>query len=303
MNESEITRDSAIERIRAALKRRSGKLWSVKGGRGTGWGWITIDAPPARQTWSHRLKAGAAGREDRPIRHGVMKHLNKVCRFSTGQSLTKALAPLRLAEVRGQARVVASLQAFVGAPYATAFLFHGGTGVGKNAVARALAGEFGCDIAGGQLRQQISGFYDLCGATLTEGDVHDRIRGAWYAAMNATGWKVITVSEADKVGGAARAVFLHALDYPPPNAVWVFTTNEVECIDRRFTTRCEIIEFESRAEMLEADADAWLRELWKEAGRRGASPRARQLPGAIVGGRLSYRACVLGLQSRLRAAA
>lgn len=49
-------RDEAIRKIRAGLQKRSGKPWSVKGGRGTAWGWITIDAPPSRATWSHRLK-------------------------------------------------------------------------------------------------------------------------------------------------------------------------------------------------------------------------------------------------------
>lgn len=42
-------RDDAIRRIRQALRRRSGKAWSVTGGRGTAWGWITITAPPRRQ--------------------------------------------------------------------------------------------------------------------------------------------------------------------------------------------------------------------------------------------------------------
>lgn len=42
-------RDETIQRIRKALRRRSGKTWSVTGGRGTAWGWITIDAPPARR--------------------------------------------------------------------------------------------------------------------------------------------------------------------------------------------------------------------------------------------------------------
>lgn len=41
-------RNEAIARIRAALKKRSGKLWSVRGGSGTAWGWISISAPPAR---------------------------------------------------------------------------------------------------------------------------------------------------------------------------------------------------------------------------------------------------------------
>ncbi len=51
-------RDTTIKQIRAALQRRSGKQWSVTGGRGTAWGWITIDAPPSRRTWENRLKPG-----------------------------------------------------------------------------------------------------------------------------------------------------------------------------------------------------------------------------------------------------
>ena len=54
-----VDRNTTIKRIKAALKARSGKAWSVTGGRGTAWGWITIEAPPARRTWSNRLKAGA----------------------------------------------------------------------------------------------------------------------------------------------------------------------------------------------------------------------------------------------------
>lgn len=43
-------RDEAIKAIRTALRARSGKAWSVKGGRGTAWGWIRISAPPARRS-------------------------------------------------------------------------------------------------------------------------------------------------------------------------------------------------------------------------------------------------------------
>jgi hypothetical protein len=41
-------RDEFIAAVKAALRERSGKTWSVKGGRGTSWGWVTILAPPAR---------------------------------------------------------------------------------------------------------------------------------------------------------------------------------------------------------------------------------------------------------------
>lgn len=45
----ELDRDTTIARIRAALRRRSGRAWSVTGGRGTAWGWIRISSPPARR--------------------------------------------------------------------------------------------------------------------------------------------------------------------------------------------------------------------------------------------------------------
>lgn len=57
--EMDLNRDAVIARIRTALKRRSGRAWSVTGGRGTAWGWITVDVPPAKRTWRHRLKEGA----------------------------------------------------------------------------------------------------------------------------------------------------------------------------------------------------------------------------------------------------
>src|SRR5690348_3399841 len=53
-------RDEAIKTIRAALKRRSGKTWSVRGGTGTAYGWITISAPPARCDDGYMSEADAA---------------------------------------------------------------------------------------------------------------------------------------------------------------------------------------------------------------------------------------------------
>lgn len=47
----DLTRNETIKRIRDALKRRSGKAWSVTAGRGTAWGWLNIDAPPARRVY------------------------------------------------------------------------------------------------------------------------------------------------------------------------------------------------------------------------------------------------------------
>lgn len=53
-------RDATIKRIRKALRARSGKAWTVRGGRGTSYGWITIEAPPRR-----RVEFGYTSEADR----------------------------------------------------------------------------------------------------------------------------------------------------------------------------------------------------------------------------------------------
>lgn len=52
------TREEAIGRIKRALQARSGKPWSVTGGKGTAYGWLRIDVPPKRRTWHRRAKPG-----------------------------------------------------------------------------------------------------------------------------------------------------------------------------------------------------------------------------------------------------
>jgi hypothetical protein len=54
----DLSRDEAIRRIKAGLQSQTGNPWSVTGGHGTSWGWIHINAPPKRRTWSWRLKPG-----------------------------------------------------------------------------------------------------------------------------------------------------------------------------------------------------------------------------------------------------
>jgi hypothetical protein len=64
-----MNRAEVIASIRENLRQRSGKAWSVTGGRGTGWGWLTIDAPPARRTWRHEITGEAFpdGPNGRPV--------------------------------------------------------------------------------------------------------------------------------------------------------------------------------------------------------------------------------------------
>jgi len=43
-------RNKVIVDIKRALKRRSGRAWSVTGGKGTAYGWITIKSLPSERT-------------------------------------------------------------------------------------------------------------------------------------------------------------------------------------------------------------------------------------------------------------
>jgi hypothetical protein len=54
---SPLDRNEAIRLIRAALKKRSGKSWSVRGGRGTTWGLIYISSPARRREFGGGIVA------------------------------------------------------------------------------------------------------------------------------------------------------------------------------------------------------------------------------------------------------
>jgi len=52
--------DATIKRIRAALRKRSGKPWSVRRGQGTAYSWLTIESPPSRQVDGYNTPAELA---------------------------------------------------------------------------------------------------------------------------------------------------------------------------------------------------------------------------------------------------
>lgn len=49
-----IDRKDAVKRIKAALKKKTGRVWSVSGGRGTAWNWLRVQAPKKRRV-SHKV--------------------------------------------------------------------------------------------------------------------------------------------------------------------------------------------------------------------------------------------------------
>lgn len=101
---ADLTRDEAIIRIRAALKARTGRAWSVTGGRGSDWGWITVKprggcTPEARALLASVLGFENDGRHVTGTWAVESKHaarVDAVMRAETGAGMPEPVEPRRL---------------------------------------------------------------------------------------------------------------------------------------------------------------------------------------------------------------
>lgn len=101
----DLSRAETIRRIRAALKRRSGKAWSVTGDRGTAWGWLRISAPPKRCTAEH-VNTGAL--DDRGYPAWELVDTGKPGGYMTPADAAELAALLGLERVHFQGESIAS---------------------------------------------------------------------------------------------------------------------------------------------------------------------------------------------------
>lgn len=65
-----MNRNEVMKKIKANLKARTGRTWSVTGGRGTAYGWLSIDAPPARRKWQN-VDSGERDERGMPVYNEV----------------------------------------------------------------------------------------------------------------------------------------------------------------------------------------------------------------------------------------
>jgi DNA polymerase III delta prime subunit len=184
------------------------------------------------------------------------------------QNLLIKYRPMSLAHVVGQSAATCQLATFARAPYPTAFIFHGPTGVGKSCTARAFAFDLGCD----QTYEDMGGINEIPSGKQDGKAVQDLLRSLSLRPLYGNGWKVAVVNEADYMTAQAEAIWLDGLEHLPPKTVIVFTTNNLHKMTDRLMGRCEVIGFSGDSPELIAGMQSLARAIWK--AETGSEPES-----------------------------
>jgi DNA polymerase III gamma/tau subunit len=206
--------------------------------------------------------------------------------FAFPQSLTEKYRPFRIADFIGLERPKKVLSAFCKRPASGAWLFLGPSGVGKSTMALALATELQAELH--KIPSQ------KCNAQTIE----DTVRQCWYAPMTPGGFHVVLCDEADAMTNAGQLQLLSKLDStdPAPNTIWIFTANDTERLERRFLSRCKVLEFSSYG--LAEQIAVYLDKVWHAESGNGNAPDLVRL---AKDSRNNVRDCLMRLEVELMA--
>ena len=173
------------------------------------------------------------------------------------QPLAEKYRPRQIADFIGLDKQRKVLSAFAKRPVSCAWLFLGPSGLGKSTMAMALADELRAD------KHLIPS--QKCNAEAVE----QTYRMCWNLPLfGPSGWHLVLADEADQMSNAAQLALLSKLDStdPAPQTIWVFTANDTSRLEKRFLSRCRVLEFSAyglRGELAEMLARIWQLETGK----------------------------------------
>jgi DNA polymerase III gamma/tau subunit len=202
------------------------------------------------------------------------------------ESLVEKYRPTRISEFIGLDRPKRVLSAFCKRPASGAWLFVGPSGVGKSTMALALATELQAEL------------HKIPSQKCNTQSIEDTVRRCWYAPMTRGSFHLVLADEADQMTDAAQLALLSKLDStdPAPNTIWVFTANDTERLERRFLSRCKVLEFSSYG--LAGEIAAYLDAVWHAEGGNGNGPDFERL---AKDSRNNVRDCLMRLEVELMA--
>jgi replication-associated recombination protein RarA len=148
--------------------------------------------------------------------------------------LAEKYRPTAIADFIGLDKVKKILSAFSIRPTVSAWVFVGPAGTGKTTMAQAL-----CSAIKGE-------FHHIPSQKCDARAIDDVVRQCWYAPFHGT-FHVVVVDEADRMSDGAQLALLSKLDSTaaPPQTIWIFTCNQSDGLEKRFLSRCRVLEFSS----------------------------------------------------------
>jgi len=164
--------------------------------------------------------------------------------------LTEKYRPRKITDFIGLDKQRKILSAFAKRPCSCAWLFIGGSGLGKSTMAMALSEELKAEL------------HKIPSQRCNVATIDDTVRSCWYAPFEPGGFHVVLADEADQMTPAAQLALLSKLDStdPAPNTIWIFTANDCERLEKRFLSRCRVLEFSNygmRSSLAEFLAQVW----------------------------------------------
>jgi replication-associated recombination protein RarA len=208
--------------------------------------------------------------------------------------LTEKYRPRKVEDFIGLPKIKAVVSNFLQNPYAAAFLFIGEPGVGKTALALAMADALHSKPL--HLASETCN-YDNLDKLLRECEMSP----TFWNGEGAT-FHFILIDEIDSTTQTAQRRLLAKLDASElvHNAVFVFTTNTIKSLEKRFTSRCIELEFSLwGAGQQIADFLAWV---WKTEGGTEKEPDWFEVISDCSNNRIpNVRACLQCLERELLA--
>lgn len=169
------------------------------------------------------------------------------------QPLTEKYRPRKISEFIGLEKERKIVSAFVARPRDAAFLFVGPSGLGKTTLALAMSEEMNAEL------------HLIPSQKCTVENLDDTIRCCNYVPLNG-GFHFVLVDEVDSITERAQLALLSRLDATarPPKTIFVFTSNNADRLEKRFLSRCMVLEFSSygmRDKLARFLADVWQKEI------------------------------------------
>jgi len=198
--------------------------------------------------------------------------------------LTEKYRPRKVADFIGLDKPKKLCSRLIAAPFDSAWLFVGASGMGKTTLALALAEEMQAEL------------HHIPSQSCTVDALRDvRAKCAYLPAMGKR-VHLVLIDEADQMSIAAQLALLSMLDSTdrPEQTIFIFTCNETGRFQDRFLSRCMVVEFSSYG--VAKDAAEMLARIWQDEANGADIPNFSRI---VKESNNNIRAALTELQKQL----